>query len=45
MRNFFIGVMLGMLVGGGIAWAASSIVWVNDAGQAMGTASNPIYIQ
>lgn len=44
IKYITIGIAIGSILGAGIAWAASSFVWVNDAGRAMGTASNPVYI-
>lgn len=44
LKYIAIGFVIGLLMGGGIVWAATSIVWVNDSGAAMGTASNPVYI-
>ena len=45
MKKFIFGLITGLILGGGIAWAATSIVWVDNNGKALGTASNPIYIQ
>ena len=45
MKNFIIGLIIGLVLGGSLAWAAGSIIWVDDSGKAMGTESNPIYIQ
>lgn len=44
MRNIFIGVIIGMLLGGGIVYAAQRVVLVNGQGSELGTASNPINI-
>ena len=46
MRNLTIGIIIGMMIGGGVAWAAAKgIVWVDGGNNAMGTATNPVYIQ
>jgi hypothetical protein len=44
MRNIIIGVIVGLLVGGGIAWAAVSITLRNGQDIEVGTSANPIYI-
>ena len=46
MKNFVIGVLVGLILGGGIAWAYSVGVTLQDStGNVTGTSSNPIYIQ
>ena len=45
MRNFIIGLLVGMAFVG-VAWAAQGITLVSGVGGAeLGTASNPLYVQ
>ncbi len=45
-KYIFIGILIGMLIGGSIAWAASRIVMVSGAsGAELGTATNPLIVQ
>lgn len=43
LKYFICGLIAGIFISG-VAWAASSFVWVDDSGAAMGTTSNPVYI-
>ena len=45
MKKFIAGLIVGIVLGGGIAWAASSIRWVDNSGVLVGTSSNPVYVQ
>lgn len=45
MKNFILGVIVGLLVGGGIAYAAGRVILINTAGAHIGTTSNPLYIK
>ena len=45
MRNFIVGLMIGLLLGGGIAWAATRAVLQGGNGQELGTAANPLQVQ
>jgi hypothetical protein len=45
MKNMVIGVVIGLFIGGGIAFAASRGVLQNGNGVEVGTASNPLVIQ
>lgn len=46
MKNFVIGLCIGIVVGGtGIAWASGQFTWVFPNGEVAGTVNNPIYIQ
>lgn len=46
MKNFTIGLTVGLLLGGGIAWAAvNRMTLVNSREAPIGTAENPLYIQ
>jgi len=46
MRNFIFGLLIGLVLGGGIAWAATVYISLQDAsGTEFGTESNPIYIE
>ena len=44
MKKFLVGFLLGMLLGGGIAWAATRAVLQDGNGNELGTAANPLYI-
>jgi hypothetical protein len=46
MRNIIIGIVIGIAVSGGIAWAAitTKIVLVDQNANYIGTSSNPVYI-
>ena len=44
MRNILIGVIIGLLIGGGIAWAAGQFMWVDGSGYSVGTATKPVYV-
>ena len=44
MRKFFIGIVIGMLIGMPLAWAASRMVLV-DGGGAEISSSNPLIVQ
>lgn len=46
-KGIIIGVIFGILLGGGIAWAAARFIWVSDlTGIPYGTSyyNNPVYI-
>lgn len=43
-KYWIVGLLMGMVIGGGIAWAAGSLIWVDDSGKALGTTANPVYI-
>lgn len=46
MKNFAIGLCIGLVVGGaGIAWAGGQFTWVFPDGNVAGTPTHPIYIQ
>ena len=46
MKNFIIGLSLGLIIGGAsIAWAAGQFTWVFPDGNVAGTVTHPIYIQ
>lgn len=44
MRNFIIGLICGLILGGGIGWAASRIQLDDGNGNLLGTTANPLYI-
>jgi type III secretory pathway component EscT len=46
MKKYIIGFIVGMIIGGGSAWAFGAMgIWIQDNnGNLMGTASNPLYI-
>lgn len=44
MRNFIIGLIIGLILGGGVSFAASRFGVVDDKGNLIGTAANPMYI-
>jgi hypothetical protein len=45
MKNLFIGFIIGLILGGGIAWAATRAVLQSGSGEELGTTTNPLYIQ
>lgn len=46
MKNFIIGLSIGLIIGGAsIAWAAGQFTWVFPDGNVAGTTTHPIYIQ
>jgi hypothetical protein len=45
MRNLVIGFIIGMILGGSIAYAATRATLQNGSGVEIGTATSPIYIQ
>ena len=45
MKKLFIGLIVGMLVAGTVAWAIGTFRLVDDDGAAFGTAANPIVVQ
>lgn len=45
MRNFIYGVMAGIIITGGVAWAAQRVTLQNGGGTEVGTTANPLYIQ
>lgn len=44
MRNFIIGIAIGLVLGGGVAWAAMRISLQDGAGNELGNTANPINI-
>lgn len=44
MRNLVIGIVIGFLLGGTFAWAATEFYLVSANGTPVGTASNPINV-
>jgi hypothetical protein len=45
MKNLITGMLIGMILGGGIAWAAQGLVLQSGNGRELGTTANPMYIQ
>lgn len=45
MRNFIMGLIVGILLGGGVAWAAMRVSLQDGTGNEVGTTSNPLYIE
>lgn len=45
MKKFIVGLLIGLTLGGGIAWAASRVSLQNGAGLEVGTTSNPLYVK
>lgn len=44
MKNFVVGLIVGLLLGGGLAWASGTFTWVFPDGNVAGTIANPIHI-
>jgi hypothetical protein len=44
MKRFILGLVIGLVIGGGVAFAASRIVLVNGTGNEIGNTSNPVYV-
>jgi len=44
-KPFLIGLIAGLLLGSGIAWAASRITLVNGSGNEIGITGSPLYVQ
>lgn len=44
MKNIIIRIIIGLAIGGGIAWAFTEICLQDITGNYVGTASNPLYI-
>lgn len=45
MRNLLIGIIIGLTLGGGMAWAATRCSLQSGDGRELGTTTNPLYIQ
>lgn len=45
MRNFVIGMIIGTLLGGTLAWAATRVTLQSGNGAELGTTSNPLFIE
>lgn len=45
MRNFIIGLIVGIMLCGSFAYAASRIVLVNGSGNELGTSANPLIVR
>lgn len=45
MKNIFIGIVIGLALGGGVAWAGGQFTWVFPNGRPAGTPNDPVYIQ
>lgn len=45
MKNLIIGIIIGCLLGGGIAWAGMEIYLVSQNGAPIGTVANPLIIK
>lgn len=45
MRKFWLGVLVGCIISGGIAFAANRITLQNGGGTEVGTVANPITVQ
>ena len=45
MKNLIIGLLIGLVLGGGIALAAQGLVLQSGNGRELGTTANPMYIQ
>lgn len=45
MRNFFIGLLIGLTLGGGVAYAATRMIILQSADGVAISASNPLPIQ
>ena len=45
MRNFIIGLIVGLIIGGGVCWAAMRVSLQDGTGNEVGTTSNPLYIE
>jgi len=44
MRKFIIGFMIGLILGGTCAWAATGITLRNGSGDEVGTTTNPLVV-
>ena len=44
MKKLVIGVLIGMLMGVSLGWAANRVVLVKGTGEEIGTTTNPVYI-
>lgn len=44
MRNLIIGIVIGLLLGAGLAWAATRAVPVNGSYIELGTTANPMVV-
>lgn len=45
MKNFIIGLIVGVMIGGGMAWAAVRIQLDGGNGNILGTTASPLYVQ
>lgn len=45
MKNFILGLIFGLVLSGGIAYASSQFKLVDGGGRDFGTETNPIYVQ
>ena len=45
IRQFLLGVLVGMMLGIPIAWAAQGLTLVSGNGTELGTTSNPVYVE
>jgi hypothetical protein len=45
MKNLITGMLIGMILGGGVAIAAQGLVLQSGNGRELGTTANPMYIQ
>jgi len=46
MKNFVIGLIIGLMLGGGVTWAAATRVSLqNGAGAEIGTQTSPVYVK
>ena len=43
-RDIIVGIIIGMMLGGTIAYAATRAVLEDGSGNELGTATNPIYV-
>lgn len=44
MKNFILGLLIGLALGGGIAWAAQGVHLERGNGTEIGTTENPVYV-
>ena len=45
MKNFLIGIMCGLVLSGGVAWAATRCSLQDGIGREVGTTSNPLIVE